>query len=111
MSMTPALSSPALTSTVGPVVGNFFNSNRVFLYEQCSLHITEKIPSSVKFGSRPRISLIRPYSSSVRPCLAMTSLVIAGSVMLRKDFHFSGKELRPQGKRAGWSEEPGGSDR
>src|SRR5436189_16737 len=28
---------------LGPVVGNFFSSRREFLYEQCSLHMTEKI--------------------------------------------------------------------
>jgi hypothetical protein len=53
---------------VGPVVGNFFSSRREFLYEQCSLHITEKMPSSVKFGSRPRIFLMRSNSSGVSPC-------------------------------------------
>src|SRR5438105_15493973 len=63
----------------GPVVGNFFNSWREFLYEQCSLHITEKIPSSVKLGSRPRIFLMRINSSGVRPCLATTSGVTSGS--------------------------------
>ena len=56
MSSTPAFSSPAFTSTSGPVVGNFFSSSFVFLYEQCSLHMTLKMPSSVKFGSRPRMS-------------------------------------------------------
>src|SRR5438552_14724627 len=65
----------------GPVVGNFFNSRREFLYEQCSLHITEKIPSSVKFGSRQRMFLIRSYSSDVRPCLATISGVTSGSTM------------------------------
>src|SRR5437763_3268064 len=63
----------------GPLVGNFFSSRREFLYEQCSLHITEKIPSSVKFGSRPRIFLIRSNSSGVRPCFAMRVGVIGGS--------------------------------
>ena len=43
ISMTPAFSSPALTSTRGPSVGNFFSSSLEFLYEQCSLHMTEKI--------------------------------------------------------------------
>src|SRR5207249_2419490 len=63
---------------LGPVVGNFFNSFFEFLYEQCSLHITEKIPSSVKFGSRPRIRLIRSNSSDVRPCSATISGVTFG---------------------------------
>src|SRR5438874_13561176 len=65
----------------GPVVGNFFSSFREFLYEQCSLHMTEKIPSSVKFGSRPRIFLIRSNSSGVRPCFATSSGVTFGSVV------------------------------
>ena len=51
-------------------VGNFFSSFREFLYEQCSLHMTEKIPSSVKFGSRPRIFLIRSNSSRRQAVLA-----------------------------------------
>src|SRR5206468_6969132 len=64
---------------LGPVVGNFFSSRREFLYEQCSLHMTEKIPSSVKLGSRPRIFLMRSNSSGMRPCSATTSGVTAGS--------------------------------
>src|SRR5882672_5083970 len=65
----------------GPVVGNFLSSFLEFLYEQCSLHITEKIPSSVKFGSRPRIFLIRSNSFGVRPCCLMSSGVTAGSAV------------------------------
>src|SRR5947207_5567848 len=78
MSTTPAFSSPALTRIFGPVVGSFFSSFLEFLYEQCSLHITEKIPSSVKFGSRPRIFLIRSNSSGVSPCSATSSGVTVG---------------------------------
>src|SRR5438874_694069 len=65
----------------GPLVGNFLSSLREFLYEQCSLHITEKIPSSVKLGSRPRIFLIRSNSSWARPCCLMSSGVTAGSAV------------------------------
>src|SRR5438874_8695536 len=65
----------------GPVAGNFLNSRREFLYEKCTLHITEKIPSSVKFGSRPRIFLMRANSSVVKPCCATTSGVISGSAV------------------------------
>src|SRR4029077_19210286 len=65
----------------GPVVGNFFSSFLEFLYEQCSLHMTEKIPSSVKFGSRPRIFLMRSNSSGVRPCSATSSGVTVGSTI------------------------------
>src|SRR5580658_2075503 len=39
------------------------------------------MPSSVKLGSRPRMSLMRWYSSGVRPCLAMSSGVTAGAGM------------------------------
>src|SRR5579862_4090467 len=84
MSMTPAFSSPAFTSTRSPVVGNLRSSLREFLYEQCSLHITEKMPSSVKLGSRPRMDLMRSYSSGVRPCLLTSSGVMAGSADIRK---------------------------
>src|SRR2546430_11330743 len=63
----------------GLEVGNFLSSFLEFLYEQCSLHITEKIPSSVKFGSRPRIFLIRSNSSDVRPCRLISSGVTTGS--------------------------------
>src|SRR5437588_9921180 len=79
ISTTPAFSSPALTRIFSPVVGNFFSSFFEFLYEQCSLHMTEKIPSSVKFGSRPRIRLIRSNSSGVRPCSATIPGVTFGS--------------------------------
>src|SRR5437899_1354028 len=65
----------------GPVVGNFRSSFREFLYEQCSLHITEKTPSSVKLGSRPRIFLMRSNSSGVSPCSATSSGVTVGSTI------------------------------
>src|SRR5215469_30970 len=79
MSTTPAFSSPALTRIFALVVGNFFSSFLEFLYEQCSLHITEKMPSSVKFGTRPRIFLICWNSSGVRPCCLTNSGVTTGS--------------------------------
>src|SRR5262249_14395757 len=47
-------------------------------YEQCSLHITLKIPSSVKEGSRPSRDLIRSNSSGVIPWPRSISGVIAG---------------------------------
>ena len=46
------------------------------LYEQCSFHIAEKIPSSVMDGSRPTRARMRWYSSAVRPCAAMRSGLI-----------------------------------
>src|SRR5204862_4841470 len=44
MSTTPAFS-PGPWITRAPLVGNFRKCTRDDLYEQCSLHITEKIPS------------------------------------------------------------------
>src|SRR5215510_13314097 len=46
------------------------------LYEQCSDHMTEKIPSSAKLGSRPSNSFIRSNSCCVRLWAAITSGVI-----------------------------------
>src|SRR5262249_43791550 len=46
------------------------------LYEQCSDHMTEKIPSSAKLGSRPSSSFIRSYSCWVRLWAEITSGVI-----------------------------------
>ena len=40
------------------------------LYEQCSDHMTEYIASSAAVGRRPRMSLIRWYSSGLRPSSA-----------------------------------------
>ena len=42
------------------------------------------MPSSVMFGSRPRIFLIRSYSSGVIPCLAMSAGVMATSVFISR---------------------------
>jgi len=60
------------------------------LYEQCSLHITEKMPSSVKFGVRPRIATARSNSSSVSPC----SIARAGVTLLPR-LKNSGSHLSP----------------
>src|SRR5690606_9925124 len=51
------------------------------LYEQCSFHIAEKMPSSVKVGSRPIRSRMRWYSSGLRPWDATRSGVM-GTVLL-----------------------------
>src|SRR6185312_11723904 len=84
ISTTPAFS-PGPQMTRGPVVGrrrsHFFDD----LYEQCSLHITEKMPSSVRLGVRPRMTTARMYSSVVRPCSAMTS----GTVVTRCGSYWS----------------------
>src|SRR5579859_3923781 len=76
MSMMPAFSpGPCTTSLLR--VGSRFKCTRDDLYEQCSLHITLKMPNSVSDGSRPSEALIFSYSSGVMPCSAMTSGVMA----------------------------------
>ena len=52
MSMTPAFS-PGPWITQGALVGSVRRWIFEDLYEQCSFHIAEKMPSSVKLGSRP----------------------------------------------------------
>src|ERR1051325_2720701 len=75
MSTNPAFSSPASASMCGPFLGRVFNHTMEFLYEQCSLHITEYMDNSVKLGVRPRISLILSYSSGRSPsCLAVSTV-------------------------------------
>src|SRR5579864_3617696 len=69
ISMTPAFS-PGPQITRLPVVGRVRSQIFEDLYEQCSLHITEKMPSSVRFGTRPRIATARSNSSPVSPCSA-----------------------------------------
>src|SRR5215217_2986245 len=81
ISTTPAFS-PGGTMTRGPEVGSRFRCTREDLYEQCSDHITLKMPSSVIFGSRPRISTIFWYSPGVRPCCSTISGVITASVII-----------------------------
>src|SRR6478752_2456734 len=80
MSMTPAFS-PGPWITQGALVGSFFRWTRDDLYEQCSDHITEKMPSSVRFGSRPSADRTRSYSSGERPCSATISGVMAGAAV------------------------------
>ena len=52
MSMTPAFS-PGPWITQGALVGSVRRWIFEDLYEQCSFHIAEKMPSSVNVGSRP----------------------------------------------------------
>ena len=73
--------SPGPQMTCGPSVGRVRNHFFEDLYEQCSFHMAEKMPSSVKFGMRPIISRMRSYSSGLRPCAAINSGVISGSFM------------------------------
>src|SRR3954451_17004782 len=78
MSMTPAFS-PGPWITCGPFVGSVRRWILEDLYEQCSFHIAEKMPSSVIVGSRPISCRIRSYSSGLRPCSATSSGVMVGS--------------------------------
>src|SRR5712671_7279350 len=103
MSMTPAFS-PGPWITHGALVGNPLRCSREDLYEQCSFHIAEKIPSSVKLGTRPISLRMRSYSSGFSPWLATSSGVIWGSFMglllgrsegREKAFYFApGSDLR-----------------
>src|SRR5438270_4327435 len=74
ISTTPAFS-PGPQITRGPVVGNVWSQIFDDLYEQCSLHITEKIPSSVMFAVRPRIATARSNSAPVSPYSAARAAV------------------------------------
>ena len=56
------------------------------LYEQCSFHIAEKMPSSVKVGSRPISFRMRSYSSGLSPWAATSSGVILGSFFMDLGF-------------------------
>src|SRR5580693_2410127 len=80
MSITPAFS-PGPWITHGALVGSPFRWMREDLYEQCSFHIAEKIPSSVKLGTRPISFRMRSYSSGLSPWAATSSGVIWGSFM------------------------------
>src|SRR3954467_1109311 len=77
MSITPAFS-PGPWITHGALVGKPLRWMREDLYEQCSFHIAEKMPSSVKVGTLPISFRIRSYSSGLRPCEATSSGVIWG---------------------------------
>src|SRR5881227_719208 len=72
ISTTPAFS-PGPQITRRPAVGNVWSQIFDDLYEQCSLHIAEKIPSSVMFGARPSIATTRSNSSPVSPCSAASA--------------------------------------
>src|ERR1700682_400093 len=80
MSMTPAFS-PGPWITHGALVGNPLRCSREDLYEQCSFHIAEKIPSSVKLGTRPLSFKMRSYSSGFSPWLATSSGGVCGLFM------------------------------
>src|SRR5882672_9016615 len=100
MSMTPAFS-PGPWITHGALVGNPRRCSLEDLYEQCSFHIAEKIPSSVKLGTRPISLRMRSYSSGLRPCDATSSGVIWGSlgiIMLGRDLSLCLSSIKQTGK-------------
>src|SRR3981081_2829466 len=106
MSMTPAFS-PGPWITQGALVGNPLRCSRDDLYEQCSFHIAEKIPSSVKLGTRPISLRIRSYSSGFRPWLATSSGVICGWFMrLLKELRSLIREIGRRGKGLLWRNFP-----
>src|SRR5205807_1229169 len=76
--MMPAFS-PGPCTTRLLRVGSRLRCTREDLYEQCSLHITLKMPSSVQEGSRPSACLIFSYSSGVIPCSSIMAGVIAAA--------------------------------
>src|SRR5579872_4646910 len=80
ISMTPAFS-PGPWMTQGALVGSPRRWMREDLYEQCSFHIAEKMPSSVNVGMRPISFRMRSYSSGLRPWAATSSGVIWGSFL------------------------------
>src|ERR1700682_401356 len=93
MSMTPAFS-PGPWITQGVLVGSV--RSRIFedLYEQCSFHIAEKMPSSVKVGVRPISLRRRAYSSGLRPWAATSAGVMVGV--------FAALGLAASGDRSAW---------
>src|SRR3977135_3897023 len=100
MSITPAFS-PGPWITQGALVGRPRRWMREDLDEQCSFHIAEKIPSSVKLGTRPISFRMRSYSSGLRPCDATSSGVILGSLgimMLGRDLTLCLSSIKRTGK-------------
>src|SRR3989304_6035696 len=75
ISTMPAFS-PGPCNTNSPLVGKPLRCFLDDLYEQCSLHMTENMPSSRRFGSLPRELTILWYSSGVNPCSLTTCSVI-----------------------------------
>src|SRR5262245_58300792 len=79
MSITPAFS-PGPWITQGALVGSVRRWIFEDLYEQCSFHIAEKMPSSVKVGVRPMSARMRSYSSGLRPWAATSAGVMRGGL-------------------------------
>src|SRR5882672_3082302 len=77
MSITPAFS-PGPWITQGALVGSVRKWILEDLYEQCSFHIAEKMPSSVKLGVREISARMRSYSSGLRPWASTSAGVTVG---------------------------------
>src|SRR5215475_10443828 len=77
MSITPAFS-PGPWITQGALVGSVRRWTLEDLYEQCSFHIAEKMPSSVKLGVREMSARMRSYSSGLRPWASTSAGVTVG---------------------------------
>ena len=83
ISTTPAFS-PGPQMTRCPVVGSVRSHLFEDLYEQCSFHMAEKMPSSVSVGSRPMRLRMRSYSSGFRPWAAtIAGVMLAGAFTAR----------------------------
>src|SRR5262249_19659713 len=96
--MTPAFS-PGPWITHGAFVGSVRRWIFEDLYEQCSFHIAEKMPSSVMDGSRPMSATMRWYSSAVSPCAATSAVEIFARLLLRAFGLGAGRVLRaPAGR-------------
>src|SRR6202008_2919889 len=94
MSITPAFS-PGPWITHGALVGSVRRWIFEDLYEQCSFHMAEKMPSSVSEGARPISVRRRSYSSGLSPGAATRAgviLVSAGFGARRARF-FGGDRL------------------
>src|SRR5262249_8420278 len=98
MSMTPAFS-PGPWITHGAFVGSVRRWIFEDLYEQCSFHIAEKMPSSVIDGSRPMSTRMRWYSSALSPCAATSDGEIFARLVLRAFGLRAGRVLRTRAGR------------
>src|SRR5882762_7509816 len=64
--------------TQGALVGSVRKWILEDLYEQCSFHIAEKMPISVKLGVREISARMRSYSSGLRPWASASAGVTVG---------------------------------
>src|SRR3954466_4329956 len=92
MSITPAFS-PGPWITQGALVGSVRRWIFEDLYEQCSFHIAEKMPSSVIEGARPISFRMRSYSSGLRPCSATSCGVTCGSLGIMPPWSIASNDI------------------